>query len=211
MTLRPQWTGMDRDDGRRAWESLSEPYATTRPTDGSDVDLLDDLLAALGPTPRVLDLGCGDGRRTLANLEGAERVGLDFARAGLDLASAAVPEAALVQGDMVRLPLATNTVDAVTAYHAVFHVPRERHPAVYDEVARVLRPGGAFLTTVGRGRSESVRRGWLGTGESMLFSTPGRGQTREQLDAAGFDVRWERSVEDPFGGSALFVLAELPE
>jgi SAM-dependent methyltransferase len=202
---------MDRAAVRRAWERLSEPYASTRPTDGNDVDLLDELLADLGAEPRVLDLGCGDGRRTLANLDGADRVGIDVARRGLELARAAVPEAALVQGDMVRLPIATDAVDAVTAYHAVFHVPRERHPAVYEEVARVLRPGGLFLTTVGRGRSETVRRGWLGTEASMLFSTPGRGRTREQLRAAGFDVRWERSVEDPFGGSALFVLAELAE
>jgi SAM-dependent methyltransferase len=202
---------MDRAAVRRAWERLSEPYASTRPTDGNDVDLLDELLADLGAEPRVLDLGCGDGRRTLANLDGADRVGIDVARRGLELARAAVPEAALVQGDMVRLPIATDAVDAVTAYHAVFHVPRERHPAVYEEVARVLRPGGLFLTTVGRGRSETVRRGWLGTEASMLFSTPGRGRTREQLRAAGFDVRWERSVEDPFGGSALFVLAELGE
>jgi len=202
---------MDRDEVRRAWESLSDPYATSRPTDGNDVALLDELLDVLEPNPRVLDLGCGDGRRTLANLEGAERVGLDVARAGLSLAKAAVPDAALVQGDMVRLPVATDSVDAVTAYHTVFHVQRERHPAVYDEVARVLRPAGKFLTTVGRGRSETVRRNWLGTGESMLFSTPGRERTREQLDAAGFDVRWERSVEDPFGGSALFLLAELAE
>jgi len=199
---------MNREEVRRAWESLSEPYASTRPTDGNDVELLAELLDTLEPTPRVLDLGCGDGRRTLANLPGAERVGLDVARGGLDLATAAVPEAALVQGDMVRLPLAADSVDGVTAYHAVFHVPREQHPAVYEEVARVLRPGGLFLTTVGRGRSETIRRGWLGTDESMLFSTPGRERTREQLDAAGFEVRWERSVEDPFGGSALFLLAE---
>jgi len=202
---------MDRAAVRRAWERLSEPYASTRPTDGNDVDLLDELLADLGADPRVLDLGCGDGRRTLANLAGADRLGLDVAGRGLELAREAVPGAALVQGDMVRLPIATDAVDAVTAYHAVFHVPRERHPAVYEEVARVLRPGGLFLTTVGRGRSETVRRGWLGTDASMLFSTPGRERTREQLRAAGFDVRWERSVEDPFGGSALFVLAELGE
>lgn len=200
---------MDRHEVRRAWEALSDRYAETRPTDGNDVDLLAELLDELPPDPRVLDLGCGDGRRTLANLAGADRVGLDVARRGLELAREAVPTAALVQGDMTHLPLADDTVDAATAYHAVFHVPRDQHSLVYEELARVLRPGGPFLTTVGRGRSQTVRDGWLGGDARMLFSTPGRERTLDQLRSAGFSVRWERFVDDPLGSSALFVLAEL--
>jgi len=102
------------------------------------------LLAALPPDPLVLDVGCGDGARTLANLP-AGAIGLDFARQGLSLASETVPDSRLLQAEMTAIPLAEGLVDAVTAYHAVFHVPRERHPAVYQEFARVLRPGGTLL------------------------------------------------------------------
>jgi len=200
---------MDRKQVKRAWESLASTYASTRPTDGNDVDLLAELVAALPEDARVLDVGCGDGKRTLANLDGVDRIGLDFARQGLALASDAVPDAALVQGDMTAIPLQSETVDAITAYHAVFHVRMADHPTVYREFARVLRPGGLVLTTVGTSRYETTRRGWLGSDESMFFSTPGRERTCEQLREAGFEIRWERFVDDPLGSSALFVLAEL--
>ena len=199
---------MDRTDRRRAWEELSTTYAERRDPTGSDADLIDDLLAALPPDPLVLDVGCGDGARTLANLP-AGAIGLDFARQGLSLASETVPDSRLLQAEMTAIPLAEGLVDAVTAYHAVFHVPRERHPAVYQEFARVLRPGGTLLMTLPSGRFQTVRRGWMGG--SMFFSAPGRQETLAQLREAGFiDLRTETAT-DPLGSSTEFVFATLAD
>jgi SAM-dependent methyltransferase len=198
---------MDRAAVRDAWEALAEPYAATRDPDGPDAALIGSELA-LGPDDRALDLGCGDGARTLANLP-PDSVGLDVSRRGCELARDAGHR--VVQGEMTALPFADGAFDAVTAYHAVFHVPRADHGTVYREAARVLRPGGQFLATVGSGRAESVRRGWLGTRESMLFSTPGPEATADLLREAGFAVRWQRRVSDPFGGSVPMVLAALPD
>lgn len=195
---------MDRTDRRRAWEELSTTYAERRDPDGSDVELIDDLLTDLPPEPVVLDVGCGDGARTLANLPTGS-IGLDFARQGLSLAAETVPAARLVQGDMTAIPLAEESVDGITAYHSVFHVPRETHPVVYQEFARVLRPGGTLLMTLPSGRFQTVRRGWMG-GE-MFFSAPGRESTLDQLRAAGFtNLRTETAV-DPLGSNSEFVFA----
>jgi SAM-dependent methyltransferase len=197
---------MDRNERRRAWEELSTTYAERRDPDGSDADLIDDLLAMCPDDPLVLDVGCGDGARTLANLP-AGSLGLDFARQGLSLASDTVPDSRLLQADMTAIPLAEESVDGITAYHAVFHVPRERHPAVYQEFARVLRPGGTLLMTLPSGRFQTVRRGWMG-GE-MFFSAPGRQETLAQLREAGFtDLRTETAA-DPLGSSSEFVFASL--
>jgi SAM-dependent methyltransferase len=197
---------MDRNAVRAAWDRVSETYAANRNPDGNDADLIDELLADLPADARVLDVGCGDGMRTLANLP-ADAVGLDLSRRGLELANGNVPNP-LVQGDMVQLPFADESFDGITAYHAVFHVERATHPAVYREFARVLKPGGRVLTTVGQGAYQSTRRDWLRSGESMFFSTPGRDRTAAQLEEAGFDVVEERDVDDPLGSSALFFVAE---
>jgi len=197
---------VDRNELRRRWDEVAETYAERRDPDGPDAALIDDLLATLPPEPLVLDVGPGDGARTLANLP-AGSVGVDVSRRGLELAAGTVPDARLVQGEMSQLPVADDAVDAVTAYHAVFHVPRDRHPAVYREFARALRPGGRLLMTLPSGRFETVRRGWMG-GE-MFFSAPGRDRTLAALEEAGFaDLRTETS-DDPLGSSTEFVFAVL--
>ena len=204
---------MDRNAVRRAWDAVAETYAARRDPDGSDAALIDDLLDALADDPvtgdgdpLVLDVGCGDGARTLANLPPGS-VGLDVSRRGLELAAETVPDARLVHGEMSALPFAADRFDAITAYHAVFHVERERHPDVYDEFARVLRPGGRLLMTLPSGRFETVRRGWMG-GE-MFFSAPGRERTLDQLRAAGFADVETRTATDPLGSSTEFALATL--
>jgi len=199
---------MNRADRRRAWEELSATYAARRDPEGSDAALIEDLLARCPPEPTVVDIGCGDGARTLANLP-AGSVGVDFARRGLPLATEEVPAARLVQGEMTTLPLAASVADGITAYHAVFHVPREQQPAVYDEFARVLKPGGSLLCTLPGGRFETVRRGWMGG--SMFFSAPGRERTLQQLRDAGFEIIETPQATDPLGSSTEFVLADLAE
>ncbi|QCC49783.1 class I SAM-dependent methyltransferase [Halapricum salinum] len=195
---------MDRQAVRREWDAIAETYARQRDPSGSDAALLEDLVDALGPDPLVLDVGCGDGARTLANLpDGA--IGLDVSRRGLELATETVPEARLLQGDMLAIPLRKASVDAITAYHAVFHVSRDRHSDVYQEFARVLKPGGRLLMTLPGGSFETVRRGWMGG--RMFFSAPGRDRTLAQLREAGFGDLQTRVVDDPLGSDSEFVFA----
>ena len=199
----------ERDAVRQAWDAVSEAYAANRRADGPDADFIDELVADLPAEATVLDVGCGDGKRTLSNLVGeANAVGLDFSRAGLELARVNVPGARLVQADMTSIPLQEGTVEAITAYHSVFHVPRAEHPAAYREFERVLRPGGVLLMTVGTSRHEGTRSNWLDSGHSMFWSTPGRAETYAQLRDAGFGIRTERTVDDPLGSEATFVFAE---
>jgi SAM-dependent methyltransferase len=120
-----------------------------------------------------------------------------------------VPDARLVHGEMSTLPFGADRFDAITAYHAVFHVERDRHPEVYTAFARVLRPGGRLLMTLPSGRFETVRRGWMGG--RMFFSAPGRDRTLAQLREAGFTDVETRTATDPLGSSTEFALASLAE
>ncbi|MEF8802228.1 MAG: class I SAM-dependent methyltransferase [Halolamina sp.] len=196
---------MDRNTIRRSWDDIARTYAERRDPSGSDADLIDELRARCPSNPLIVDIGCGDGARTLANLPSGS-VGIDFSREGLALAKETVPSASLVQADMCSLPLADSVADGMTAYHAVFHVPRTDHATVYREFARVLKPGGTLLMTLPAGRFETVRQEWMG-GE-MFFSAPGRKQTLEQLSEAGFENMQTRTATDPLGTDSEFVFAD---
>ncbi len=195
---------MEPNAVRRAWDDVADAYAASRDPDGSDANLIDDLLGVLPTDPDVLDVGCGDGARTLANLPDGS-IGLDVSGRSLELAGETVPGARLIHGEMTELPVHADRFDAITAYHAVFHVPRDRHPTVYREFARVLRPAGRLLMTLPGGRFETVRRGWMGG--RMFFSAPGRDRTLTQLREAGFVDLETMTATDPLGSSTEFVLA----
>ncbi len=195
---------MDRRELKRAWEAVAETYARSRSPDGTDADLIEQLQQTLPEAPKILDIGSGDGARTLANLP-AESVGLDISRRGLELATKQAPDTWLVQGEMTALPVQSDIFDAITAYYAVFHVPREEHPTVFSEFSRALKPGGKLLMTLPTGRFETVREGWMGG--RMFFSAPGRDQTLSQLRDAGFEIGRTKMAADPLGSSTEFVFA----
>jgi SAM-dependent methyltransferase len=85
----------------------------------------------------VLELGCG--KAPLQAIH-AKYVGLEFSR----LALASVPDGVrIINGDMQVLPFKANSVGFIFSWAAIEHVP---HPEqVFEEIARVLRPGGVAL------------------------------------------------------------------
>lgn len=90
----------------------------------------------------VLDLACGSGpmSRELAQ-EGRTIVGLDLSAAELGLAVERGP-GPWVRGDVLKLPFADGSIDAVTSSMGLVVV--QPLTEVLEEIARVLRPGGVL-------------------------------------------------------------------
>jgi len=113
-------------------------------------ELLDLARDATPPDPVCLDLatGTGDLATGAAALAPRGRVlGLDFSRGMLGAArrrGGAATTFRLAAGDMMRLPLAAESADLVTAAYGFRNVADPA--AAVAEVCRVLRPGGVLAT-----------------------------------------------------------------
>ena len=170
-----------QDIGQCSW--------TTAPELAEDIPRL-----KLGPTSHLLDLGCGPGGPLtyVAGRTGCRATGVDLS--GPAVESARHRAAALGLSGMIEtrvanlddaLPFPSNTFDAVMSIDVVIHL-RDR-AATFREVARVLRPSGAFLFTdasvvTGPISSEEVRlRSHHGV---SLFVPPGFNES--VLEQAGF-------------------------
>ncbi|MDO8879534.1 MAG: class I SAM-dependent methyltransferase [Coriobacteriia bacterium] len=111
---------------------------------GPDLELLVELAAA-GPGVRVLDVATGGGHVALALARtGADVTACDLTPEMLDAAGLLLAEhgcqAAFVVAEASALPFPDESFDVVTCRIAAHHFPDAQ--AFFDEVARVLVPGG---------------------------------------------------------------------
>ncbi|MEQ8763891.1 MAG: class I SAM-dependent methyltransferase [Planctomycetota bacterium] len=90
----------------------------------------------------VLDLGCGGGRRFLAE-RGRRTIGIDLSLASLAVARDVYDDVA--RADLTRLPLPDRSVDVVVSVDVLEHVPPGSKDLVLAEMLRVLRPGGRLV------------------------------------------------------------------
>lgn len=144
---------------------------------------------------RVLDVGCGIGgtARYLATEFDCHVTAVDITPEYISVAAELASMCGL--GDRVRfevasaldMPLASHTFDAATTFHAAMNI--FDRPALYEEIARVVKPGAALCIydVMKMGKTPVVYPvPWAETpGTSHLVSPD---EMHQLLSAAGFEI-----------------------
>jgi SAM-dependent methyltransferase len=161
----------------------------------------------------VLELGCGAGIPVARRLAERFRVtGVDISRRQIELARRNVPGATFIHGDMARQAFPPGSFDAVAAFYALTHVPREEHGPLLRDIASWLRPGGLFVASMGAGSDPgTVEAGWLGV--PMYFSGYNSHAGKALVRRSGLRIeraREETIDEDGRPATFLWVVARKP-
>jgi ubiquinone/menaquinone biosynthesis C-methylase UbiE len=96
-----------------------------------------------GPSDRVLDIGCGNGRFVFFQKPSCrELVGID---AGSHFAAEPLATVDLARGDVRLLPFADGSFDKAYSLDVLEHLTEEGVDRMLSEARRVLRPGGKLF------------------------------------------------------------------
>jgi len=99
----------------------------------------------ISPQTRVLDLCCGAGQSTRWLVRKSQDVvGLDASPLSIQRAQKQVPEATYVEGFAEELPFTSDRFDVVHTCVAMHEMTPKQRRQIFQEVYRVLAPGGIF-------------------------------------------------------------------
>ncbi|MGK8525017.1 class I SAM-dependent methyltransferase [Nocardia asteroides] len=188
-------------DGYRIWSTTYDN--PNNPAFDFDEEIVR-AVAGASPPGVALDAACGTGRVAAMLADCGHRViGVDSSADMLAHAEARLPQADFRLGELQQLPVETGSVDMAVCSLALTHVP-DLAP-VFEEFARVLRPGGHLVIAdvhpeqVARSRIPAIRcaDGTAGRVRSHHHRT---GDYVRAGVAAGFAIR---SCDEPVTVSPL--------
>jgi len=177
------------------YDSIVNEYAAYR--SGIDTgEILNRFIDAL-PSPKqgvplkMLDVGCGTGIPVLRHLaeKGYLVTGLDLSDRMLEAARSNVPDAILIKQNMTELNLPPASFDGLVCFHAIIHVPREKHPLVLRRFQDVLKPEGIMLLCTGSELYEATHE-FLG--RKFFFSYESPKKSLEAVTQTGFEVLYDK-------------------
>ncbi len=162
------------DAVRESYDRIADDYARRlfKELEGKPLDrqLLDRFAAAMKGRGGVCDMGCGPGHvsRYLHDA-GANVFGLDLSEGMLAQARELNPDIVFRQGNMLSLELADESLAGISAFYAIVNLQPKQLPAVFREMARVLKPGGMLLLAFHAGDEVIEVKELWGQPVSMAF------------------------------------------
>lgn len=113
----------------------------------------------------ILDLGCGIGRHSiLFSQEGFKTHAMDLSENAIERAKKWANECKLnidfKVGDMLDIPYADDTMDAIFAYYVISHADTQGVVRILKQIRRVLKSQGEVYLTFGSKDSWGFKENW---------------------------------------------------
>jgi len=187
---------------REDYDRLAEQYAIHIADELQhkplDRQLLDRFASQVRGRGQVCDMGCGPGHVAgYLHSAGVNVFGLDLSPGMLEQARKLNPGVSFHEGNMLALDLPDATLAGIAAFYAIVNLPKDSLPVVFQEMLRVLQPGGLLLLAFHIGDQVLQEEELWGVRISMNFLLFERSEIQQILAQAGFVV--EQTVErDPY-------------
>jgi SAM-dependent methyltransferase len=178
---------------RETYDRLADAYAGRYVNELQSKPLDRELLNRFGTDVQgrgdVCDMGCGPGHisRFLRDV-GASVFGLDLSPGMIEQARKLNPDIAFQVGDMMSLALRNDALAGIVAFYAIVNIPPDSLSTVFEEMLRVLKPGGLLLLSFHIGDEILSPDELLGHRISMDFFFFRPLDIRGHLETAGFAV-----------------------
>lgn len=190
-----------------AYNLIADWFSESRRNQGLiEKSYLDQLIAMVGKTGTVLDLGCGTGMPMMGYLidEGLQVTGVDASERMLEIARQHLPDAEFICSDMRKFSV-DRKFDAIIAWHSFFHLPSEDQPAMFGIFKAHLNPGGVLLFTSGKTRGEA----WgMNGGENLFHASLNTEEYQLLLEKNGFSVLVYREDDPECGYATVWFVRE---
>jgi SAM-dependent methyltransferase len=163
-----------------------------------DRELLLRLAAAVGQRGAVCDLGCGPGHVAgFLHNAGSTVFGVDLSPHMLNEARRLHPSIPFYEGNMLTLDWADGALAGVAAFYSIVNLPPGLLPDAFNEMARVLMPGGRLLLSFHVGDEVVCPRELWGRPIEMEFFFHRPAAIEQLLREAGLEIE-ERIEREPY-------------
>ncbi len=193
-----------------SYDMMAEEYArrTRRGGDRAYCErMLEITLGILPPRPRVIDMGCGDGRDTAyLGARGADVVGIDLSWEMVRLARTSYPKMSFLQMDLRKTLFPDESFHCAWASASIIHIPLSQFNDMEREVHRILVPDGIFAFSFKLGEGEGFEKSGAMKEHPRYFTyhtVRGMGDLLKKFRI----VRIETCTEKVFGSSFAYCWA----
>ena len=182
---------MERDGDiiARGYDQVADEYAALESAEAPWPRLkrVRAFAAGLPKGSRILDVGCGNGLPATRELALSHEVtGVDISEEQIVRASANVPTATFIRGDVREVDLPVAAFDAIVALYLIDNIAREDYRVLFRRLGELLRPNGRLLLSAEPGEDPWQPYTWLGV--PMFINTVPTAELVRLLREAGLSV-----------------------